>query len=413
MAQQITANILKPELVSPAGDRESLITAVKNGADAVYFGVKGLSMRNMAKNFHINEMKKNMDFLKKHNKKGYLALNVLIYDSEIKKIEKIVKKAKEAGVDAVICWDMAVAGFLKENGIKMHLSTQASVSNFAAVKYYYQQGAERIVLARECSLTDIIRIKQRIKKEGLNCQIEAFIHGAMCLSVSGRCLLSEYAFSKSANRGECYQPCRREFMIKDVQDKNEYVLGEHYILSSKDLCTIDFIDRLLSSGIDALKIEGRMRSPEYVGAVTKAYRTAINAFFSKTFDDKLKTKLKKRLKTFYNRGFTSGFYFKKQNATGGIAKTGFKKEFLGEVTKFYKKLQVAEIKIKNAGVALQNTLLISGKNTPADFFEVKEMQVNKKFIKTAVKGQSIGIKTHFKVRRNDKVFLITPKKDSL
>ena len=179
MAQQITANILKPELVSPAGDQESLVTAVKNGADAVYFGVKGLSMRNMAKNFHINEMKKNMDFLKKHNKKGYLALNVLIYDSEIKKIEKIVKKAKEAGVDAVICWDMAVAGFLKENGMKMHLSTQASVSNFAAVKYYYQQGARRIVLARECSLADIIRIKQRIKKEELNCQIEAFIHGAM------------------------------------------------------------------------------------------------------------------------------------------------------------------------------------------------------------------------------------------
>ena len=268
------------ELVSPAGDWSSLAGAIEAGCDSVYFGVKGLSMRNLATNFDILEIKKLMSTLHKHGKKGYLALNVIIYNKEINKIKKILKEAKVARVDAIILWDMAVFSIAKELGLKIHLSTQASISNFLALKNYCQQGTKRVVLARENSLSDIKAIASKIKKEKLTCQIETFIHGAMCLSVSGRCFLSEYSFSKSANRGECIQPCRREYIIYDTQGDCQYLAGKDYLLSPKDLCTIDFIDKLIEAGIDAFKIEGRIRSPEYVRVVTSAYRRAIDAYFS-------------------------------------------------------------------------------------------------------------------------------------
>lgn len=348
-----------PELVSPAGDWPSLRSAIAAGADAVYFGIKELNMRRAAENFDKLEIGKIISLLHQNGKKGYLTLNTIVYDREIAKIKKILRQAKDCGVDAVIAWDMGVLELANESGIPVHLSTQASVSNFASVKLFSSLGIKRIVLARECPLADIKDMVAKIKKQGLDCQIEVFIHGAMCVSISGRCLLSQHFFGKSANRGECFQPCRREYLIKDTARGDEYILGKDYVLSAKDLCTVDFIDQLIEAGISAFKIEGRMRSPEYTQVVTAVYRQAIDAFFEGKLNAPLKKSLRKRLETVFNRGFGTGFYLGQPRDTGSPRGShGYEKVFLGEVTNFYRRINVAEVLLRSPGVCVDDEILI-------------------------------------------------------
>ncbi|MDP8230406.1 MAG: peptidase U32 family protein [Candidatus Gorgyraea atricola] len=401
----------KVELVAPAGSWAGLQTAIKYGADSVYFGVRDLNMRHSAENFDLLELDKAMKLLHKNNRKGYLTLNTIIYNNELSKIRKILKKAKKAGVDAVIAWDMAVLKIAKELKLKVHLSTQASVSNFSAVKFYSLLGVKRIVLARECSFEAIKDIIKSIRKEKIGCEIETFIHGAMCVSLSGRCFLSSYAFAKSANRGKCIQPCRRRYLITDLEEKgNKYILGKDYILSPKDLCTIDFIDRLIEIGVTSFKIEGRMRNPEYVKEVTSVYRTAIDAFFKDSLSAQLKKNLKRRLNSVYNKGFTNGFFWETPNDTGaGPVDSKHEKIFLGEVVNFYNKNNVAAIHIRNQGVKIGDRIAIYGKSTPLSIAEVKEMQIAGKAVTFTEKGKQVGIKLPFKVRRNDKVFFYKQK----
>lgn len=397
----------RPELVSPAGDWCSLNTAIEAGADSVYFGIKNLNMRHWASNFDMLEVKKVMSQLHDRGKKGYLALNTIMYDKDVPKIKKILSKARSANVDAVILWDMAVLEHAKELGLKMHLSTQASVANFSALKFYHSLGVKRIVLARECGLPSIKHIIDSAKKENLDCEIEVFAHGALCVSISGRCLLSEDSFSSSANRGMCLQPCRREFLIKDVDEEgHEYLLGKDYVLSPKDLCTVEFIDKLVKSGISAFKIEGRARSAEYVGEVTSAYREAIDSFFDGTLNADKKKSLKKRLSLTYNRGFTDGFFFKQASDTGSERGTsGFNKFFIGEVTDFYNKINVAVVRLTGDDIRKGQDILIYGKTTPVRITKVSEMQKKHKSVDHAKKGEMVAIKVPFRVRRNDKVFL--------
>jgi len=301
---------------------------------------------------------------------------------------------------------MAVFSIAKELGLKIHLSTQASISNFLALKNYCQQGTKRVVLARENSLSDIKAIASKIKKEKLTCQIETFIHGAMCLSVSGRCFLSEYSFSKSANRGECIQPCRREYIIYDTQGDCQYLAGKDYLLSPKDLCTIDFIDKLIEAGIDAFKIEGRIRSPEYVRVVTSAYRRAIDAYFSGKLTVFLKNKLKEEVQQVYNRGFSSGFYFgKPTKAISRVLENTYEKVYVGEVSRFFKRIGVAEVKARNEPLEKGDQIVCIGKNTPASFAKVTDIQIEHKFVKKLEKGQVAGVKVPFALKRNDKIFL--------
>jgi len=399
-------NKKKLELIAPAGSWASLTSAVQSGADAVYFGVKNINMRHNAENFDILEMKKVMEYLHGKKVKGYLALNVLVYDSEIRKVKKILKEAKKSKVDAVILSDMAVFGLAKELDLKIHLSTQANVSNFEAVKFFASLGAERVVLARECTLRDIEVITQKIRKEKINCRVETFIHGAMCVSISGRCFLSHHSFSKSANRGACLQPCRREFVITDPEDeKVRYVLGKDYVLSPKDLCTINFIDRLVTSGIGAFKIEGRMRSPEYVRGVTSVYRRAIDAFGENKLNKKLKKELRQELTRTFNRGFEDGFYFAKPGELGARPETAYEKVYIGKVRKFYKKIMVAEVIVSSGKLTLGDELLVTGKKTPAGFLKVSKMEIKHKAVDSCLKGEAVGIKLPFLARRNDKVFL--------
>ena len=400
----------KPELVSPAGNWDSATSAIAGGADAVYFGVKGINMRLRAENFDVLQIKKLMDELHDKGKKGYLALNVVVYDKEIDKIKRILEESKKAGVDAVILWDMAVLRLAKEFGHRLHLSTQASVSSYEALREYVSLGIKRIVLARECTLKDIKRISNQIKKDKVDCSIETFVHGALCVSVSGRCFLSQQVFSKSANRGECLQPCRREFVVRDKEDECEYVVGEDFILSPKDLCTITFMDKLMTAGIDAFKIEGRMRPPEYVREVTCCYREAIDAFSGGSLDEKKKKGLLKRLKQTFNRGFDSGFYFGVPQDLGGVLQNEYEKTYIGEVLKFYKKIGVAEIIVNAEGLKCGQKILVSGKKTPAEFFVIEKMEIDHKSVKTVKKGTAVGIKLPFEVKRGDKIFLWKDKK---
>ena len=396
----------KPELISPAGDWCALNTAIESGADAVYFGIKDLSMRHWAGNFDALELGKIMSALRDSGRKGYLALNTIMYDGDRVKIKKILDRAKKAGVDAVILWDMAALTEAKARGLKVHLSTQASVANFTALKFYHSLGAGRIVLARECSLADIKQMAINAKKEKLNCEIEVFVHGALCVSVSGRCFLSHHSFSRSANRGMCIAPCRREFLIKDTKEGKEYILGKDYVLSAKDLCTVGFIDELIESGVSAFKIEGRTRSAEYAGEVTSVYREAIDDYFDGKLDLKRKEAFKKRLSLTYNRGFTEGFFLSQPADTGsGEGSSAYNKSYVGHVVNFYNKINVAEVLLTNEDLKKGQNILIFGKTTPARTTIVDEMHKEHSFVDHVKKGERAGIKLPFKVRRNDKVFL--------
>jgi putative protease len=401
----------KIELLAPAGDLPSLKTAVACGADSVYFGLKSLSMRARAKNFDISQLQNVMNFLHTNKKQGYLTLNTIIMDSELNKIKRVLQEAKESEVDAVICWDAAVISLAKSLNLPVHLSTQASVANFQAFKFYSNMGVERIVLARECTLEQIKNIKKQADKEQIRTKIECFIHGAMCVSISGRCFLSLDAMQKSANRGECLQPCRREFIIRDIDNEFEFILGKDYLLSPKDLCTIEFIDELIDSGIQVFKIEGRMRSKEYIKEVTSVYREAIDLHYEKELTDDYKNSARTRLSTVYNRGFSNGFYFGRPvDWISRRLEQRNEKIFIGEVVKFYKNISVAEIIIRSRELKIGDQLMITGDKTAAGFFQLKEIQQEHQWKDRVVKGEKAGIKVPFKVNRKDQIYIWTAKK---
>jgi len=387
----------KPELLAPAGDFAMINAAINAGADAVYFGVKELNMRITATNFSLKELKKVIGLCHKKNIKAYLALNTIIYENELSKIKKIIKKAKESSIDAIIAWDHSVIKEAVKQKLPVHLSTQASVSNSEAALFYKKLGVKRIILARECSIEDIKKIKDKTKIE-----TEVFIHGAMCVSVSGRCFSSQFLFGKSANRGDCLQPCRRSYIAKDIEEGYELELKNNYVMSAKDLCTLPFIEKLIEAGIGAFKIEGRNRSPEYVKIVTEVYREAIDSYPKIN-----KEKLLKKLRTVYNRGFSSGFYLGKPineftNSHGSRATK--KKRYAGYVRNFYKKISVAEIRIEAGSLKTGDNILIIGPTTGVQEHKITSIQINHKEVKGVRKGKSAGIKLNCLARENDKVY---------
>jgi len=401
----------KTTLLAPVGNWEMLVAAVKAGANAVYLGVKGINMRDRARNFDINELSKVTQYAHENKVEVYLTVNTIIFDEELKKIKDILVAAKKAKIDAIICWDLSVIDMCNKFKLNIHLSTQASVSNIQAIKKYYKLGVTRFVLARECSLEQIKEIITKAKKISKKIQIETFIHGAMCVSVSGRCFLSQFLYGDktSANRGKCIQPCRRSYMVKDSETNKELKLENNYIMSPKDLCTIEFLDKLLDAKISVLKIEGRARSPEYVKVTTKAYRLAIDSYYSKKLNVTLKKKLVTKLKTVYNRGFSSGFYLGKPinewtEDYGSLATK--KKVFVGEVTKYFQKIHVAEIIIKTKAIEKGNNILIIGPTTGVHEQKVESMQLSKDtHVLIAEKGKLVGLKVTKRVRAKDKIYL--------
>ena len=390
-----------PQLLSPAGDFSMLTAAIKAGADAVYFGVRGLNMRAAANNFELKEIKKVVSFCHKHQVKAYCTVNVIIYEKELKLLDKILKTLKQAKIDAVICWDLAVIQKCKELGIPIHLSTQASVSNSEAAKYWKKLGVERIVLARECSLEDVKEIK---KKSGL--EIEVFIHGARCISLSGRCFMSQELFGKSANRGECLQPCRRDYIVTDEEGK-QMKLENNFVMSAKDLCTLPMLDKLMF--VDSLKIEGRNRGAEYVFKVTKVYRDALDAIKKKKFNQELVARGTETLQEAYNKDFSTGFlvdYPHHQRCNVYGSKATLEKVQLGKVINYYKKLGVAEIKVESTGFSVGDKLAFTGPTTGYAELVAEEIADDSGKIIKAGKRAVVTVKTGFLVRENDKVYLV-------
>lgn len=392
----------KYELLAPAGDFSMLQTAVNAGADAVYFGLKEFSLRANARNFEIKDLEKINIICAEKKVKKYLTLNSIIYSEEIEKIEKIIKKVK-GKVDAIICWDLGVIQLCKKHKIPFHISTQASISNIESAKFYEKLGAERIILARELNLK---QIKEIINK--VNIPVETFIHGAMCLAVSGRCLMSQFLFNKSANRGECIHPCRRSYTIKDAQEGYELEVENNHVLSAKDLCTLPFIEDLKKAGITCFKIEGRNRDPRYLDTVIKIYKKALNQkLTSKEIQESIE-----ELQKVYNKGFSSGFYLGKPtpsdfSSTEHSSATE-KKQFVGKITNYYPKISVATIKLVSE-LKVQDNIIIIGKSTGITSSKVERIEIKNSPVDKATKGQEIGIKLPF-VRKNEEVYKIIPSK---
>ncbi len=390
----------KFELLAPAGDFECLVSGLNAGADAIYFGLKDFNMRARARNFEVKDLKKIKKLCDEKNVKMYLTLNTIVYDEELKKVEGLLKKVKKF-VDAVICSDVAVMLLCKKHKIDFHVSTQCSVSNIESAKFYKKLGAKRIVLARELNLKQIKKIAKVV-------DVEVFVHGAMCISVSGRCLISQFCFGESANRGKCIQPCRREYvLIKDNQG-NELKVENNFVLSPKDLCVLPFIEKLKKAGVKAFKIEGRNKEPEYVDAVVKIYRGALDFKLS----DKEIREGMEELSKVYNKGFSSGFYygvpgvkdFSKVEHSSALQS----KKFIGKIEHYYSKLGVGLLKLNNGPLKIGDDVLIIGKTTGLVKSKVESMQIEHKDVKIVKKGQKVGIMLPY-CRKGDEVYLIVKK----
>jgi len=394
----------KPELMAPAGDWTMLRTAVNAGADAVYFGVDKLNMRAKAKNFSIKDFPDIVEFCKENNVWTYLTINSIVFEEEIPELEELVIAAKNANVDRIICWDLSVAEICSRHDFPFCISTQGSVSNSIAASVYKKLGAVRIVLARECSLEEIKKIRNNTTLE-----IEAFIHGAMCIAVSGRCFMSHHIFGQSANRGECVQPCRREYEVHDTATDKSLIIGEDYVMSPNDLCTIEFIDQLIEAGIDSFKIEGRKRSPEYVAKTVSSYRKAIDAYFEGSLTEELKKDLLSELEKVYNRGFSSGFYFdvpsSEEYANMNGTKATKRKEYLGKVLNYYQKKKVVHLLIESGTLKVNDEMLIIGETTGVIEVTANTFYLNDKKASVAGKGDEVTFVLNEQIRPRDKVYL--------
>jgi putative protease len=368
------------ELLAPVGDFRNLRAAVAAGADAVYFGIKGFNMRDSAKNFSLRNLKK----MKKvcGDVKMYLTLNVVMYDEELAKVEKIVKGARKY-VDAIICWDLAVIELCKKYKIPFHVSTQASISNVAAAKFYKKLGAERVVLARELSLKQIKKISKVVP-------VECFCHGAMCVAVSGRCFMSQHVHGLSANRGKCAQLCRRAWHVKD-DNGNELKMENSRVMSAKDLCALPFIDRMKKAGIVSFKIEGRNRSPEYVYTVVSEYRKALDKDLSRAEIVEGIENLKK----VYNRGFSSGFYLKVPTADDfSFSENGEQvesKSFVGKVYKYWPKVGACSVKINTGKLEVGDDVYLISDDIGIKKAVVKSIELDGKSVEVAKKGDDVGV----------------------
>jgi putative protease len=385
----------KYELLAPAGDFSMLSAAVNAGADAVYLGLQEFSMRAAAKNFTIKDLDKINEICRKNKVKVYLTLNTIVYNNELKNLEDLIRKVK-GKVDAIICWDFAVIELCKKHGIPFFISTQASVSNAEAARFYKNLGARRIILARELNLRQIKQISRVI-------DIECFVHGAMCVSVSGRCFTSQFLFNKSANRGECLHPCRRAYTVKDSEG-NELRVVNDKIFSAKDLCTLPFIEEMKKAGVKAFKIEGRNRDARYVDSVVRIYRKALDKKLTKA---ELQESMKE-LGEIYNKGYSSGFYLKVPGSDDLSSiennASNRKKHFVGKVIHYFPSSETAKIRLVSE-LKLGDEIAVIGNYTGFERTNISYMEKNKRPINRAYKGDEVDLKLP-QVRKNDEVYLI-------
>ena len=409
-------------IMAPAGSFECLHAAIQGGADSVYFGVEKLNMRShSANNFKMTDLQEICDICREHGVETYLTLNIVLYNEDLEDMRRTLDAAKAAGVTAVIASDMAAIIYARQIGVEVHISTQLSISNSEALRFYAQY-ADVIVLARELNLHQVKEIKDIIDREGITgpsgkpVRIEMFAHGALCMAISGKCYLSLHEYGASANRGSCYQICRRGYEVTDLETGNRLVVDNKYIMSPKDLCTIEFMDKIIDAGVTVFKIEGRARSAEYVKRVGSCYRRAADAVCEGSYTPEFAAGLKKELSEVFNRGFWDGYY---QGARLGQwsevygSKATRKKVYSGKVTNWFGKLGVAEILVESASLKKGDRILIIGPSTGVVEMTVPEIRVDLKEAAQADKGIYCSIPVEAallescggKLRRSDKVYI--------
>ncbi len=400
--------------MAPAGNFECLQAAIQGGANSVYFGVGQLNMRShSANNFAPEDLAEVCRICREAGVKSYLTLNIVLYDEDLPAMRETLLAAREAGITAVIASDMAAIACARSLGIEVHISTQLSISNRESLRFY-AQFADVIVLARELNLNQVRAISDYILAEGLcgpsgrPLQIEMFCHGALCMAISGKCYLSLHEYGASANRGSCYQLCRRGYEVTDLETGMQLEIDNKYIMSPKDLCTIEFMDKIIAAGVTVFKIEGRARSSEYVQTVTRCYRQAADAVLSGSYSPELAARLKEKLATVFNRGFWDGYY---QGARLGEWSEVYgnratrTKTYVGRITNWYEKLGVAEITLETGTIAVGSHLLVTGPTTGVVECDVRELRLDTGAVPSASKGDVCSVPLATKVRRSDKVFL--------
>lgn len=403
------------EIMAPVGSYESLIAAIQAGAGSVYFGVEQLNMRaRSSNNFSIDDLKKITETAHAKGVKTYLTVNVVVFDTELDQLHQIIDAAKEAGISAIIASDISAIVYARQVGMEVHISTQVNITNIEAVRFYAQY-ADVVVLAREMNMDRVAQISRQIKEQNITgpsgelVKLEMFVHGALCMAVSGKCYLSLHEMNLSANRGGCMQSCRRAYIVTDKETGAELEVDNEYIMSPKDLCTIHFLNKLLDAGVSVLKIEGRARSPEYVYTVVECYREATEAYFNDTFTDERIANWNERLASVFNRGFWDGYYLGQRlgewsNNYGSMATQ--RKVYVGKGVNYFSNLKVAEFKLETGPLKVGDEIFITGPTTGLVKTIVEEIQLEKQSVEEAPKGSYISIPMDTKIRKSDKLYKI-------
>ena len=410
----------KLEIMAPAGNFECLQAAIQGGADSVYFGVGKLNMRShSANNFAPEDLAEVVGICRENGVKSYLTLNIVLYQEDLEPMRRTLDAAKEAGVSAIIASDMAAIQYCRRIGLEVHISTQLSISNVEALRFY-SRFADVVVLARELNLEQVRDIYDTIEREGIKgpsgelVKIEMFAHGALCMAVSGKCYLSLHEYGASANRGSCYQLCRRGYEVTDLETGNQLLVDNKYIMSPKDLCTVEFMDKITGAGVRVFKIEGRARSAEYVKKCASCYRRAADAVEKGEFTPELARGLKEELAQVFNRGFWDGYY---QGARLGEwsavygSQASRRKVYCGKVTNWFDRIGVAEITIEATDIEAGEELMAIGATTGVVEFTLDDVRVDLKPVTRVPKGTrcSVAVDPSLcpggRLRRGDKVFV--------
>jgi len=401
------------EIMAPAGSYESLIAAIQGGADSVYFGAEELNMRAASSiNFTLDDLRNIAGICNENGIKSYLTVNVVVFDSEIDQMHRIIDAAITTGISAIIASDLSVINYAFRSGIEVHLSTQLNITNIEALRFY-SQWADVAVLARELDLEQVKNICSKISEQNIRgprgdlVKIEMFVHGALCMATSGKCYLSLHENNMSANRGKCWQTCRKAYLVTEKETGYQLEIDNEYIMSPKDLCTIGFVDRLIDAGVRVFKIEGRARSPEYVKTVTSCYDEAVKSVADGSYGDEKISAWKSRLASVFNRGFWDGYYLGQKigewNKRYGSSATK-RKVYIGKVTNYFAKINVAEIKLENGDLEKGDSLLFTGPTTGVIEFTAGEIRVDLRETEKALKGEFCSIMVPDLLRRSDKVY---------
>ncbi len=401
------------DLMAPVGSFESLSAAIQAGANSVYFGLDKLNMRaRSSMNFNEKDLKEIVSTCKERNVRTYLALNIVLYDVELPLMKQLIDLAKKYDVDAIIASDFAAINYAHSIGMKVHISTQVNVSNIESLKFYSNY-ADVVVLARELDLDKVKAIHQQIMEENITgassnlIKLEMFVHGALCMSISGKCYLSLHHHNFSANRGACLQDCRRGYIVKDKETGVEMDISNEYIMSPKDLCTIHFLNKIMDAGVRVLKIEGRARPPEYVKAVTECYNEAIIAYLNGDYTPKKIKDWMKRLTDVFNRGFWDGYYLGQKIGEWSEvygSKANKRKHYVAKALNYFSKLKVAEFLCEAGKLRVGDEILIIGPTTGVIKLKVKEIRVNLINVQETKQGDRFSIPVDQVVRRSDKMY---------